>query len=119
MATGHRNPLPKGKLPKIALKQFVPPTEVIVNEHPKLVMEPTIVAPPDAVLPNVNLPNIGDPLAKSVPRRTGRAREVVSETGAAVVSDRAMAPDLVPDRAADSAAEPSVSAAACRSRQCF
>ena len=70
---GDRSPQPaaKGKLPKIAMKQFVPPTEVIRNEHPKLVMEPTIVAPPDAVLPNVNLPNIGDPLAKIGPPSNG------------------------------------------------
>jgi TonB family protein len=70
---GDRSPQPaaKGKLPKIAMKQFVPPTEIIRNEHPKLVMEPTIVAPPDAVLPNVNLPNIGDPLAKIGPPSNG------------------------------------------------
>src|SRR5579859_6412818 len=70
---GDRSPQPqaKGKLPKIAMKQFVPPTEVIRNEHPKLVMEPTIVAPPDSVLPNVNLPNIGDPLAKIGPPSNG------------------------------------------------
>jgi periplasmic protein TonB len=70
---GDRSPMPaaKGKLPKIAMKQFVPPTEVIVNQHPKLTMEPTIVAPPDAVLPNANLPNIGDPLAKLGPPSNG------------------------------------------------
>ncbi len=70
---GNRSPLPeaKGKLPKIAPKQFVPPTEVVLNEHPKLVMEPTIVAPPDTILPNVNLPNIGNPLAKLGPPSNG------------------------------------------------
>ena len=70
---GNHSPQPaaKGKLPKIAMKQFVPPTEVVLNEHPKLVMEPTIVAPPDSVLPNVNMPNIGDPLAKLGPPSNG------------------------------------------------
>jgi len=70
---GNRSPIPeaKGRLPKIALKQFVPPTEVVLNEHPKLTMEPTIVAPPDAVLPNVNLPNIGNPLAALGPPSNG------------------------------------------------
>jgi len=70
---GDRSPQPpaKGKLPKVAMKQFVPPTEVIRNEKPKLTMEMTIVAPPDAVLPNVNLPNIGDPLAKLGPPSNG------------------------------------------------
>ena len=70
---GDRSPIPqaKGQLPKIAEKQFVPPTEVVHNEHPKLVMEPTIVAPPDAAIPNVNMPNIGDPLAKLGPPSNG------------------------------------------------
>src|SRR5215472_17241891 len=38
---GDRSPLPapKGKLPKLADKQFVPPMVVVRNEHPKLVME--------------------------------------------------------------------------------
>jgi TonB family protein len=69
---GDRSPTPaaKGKLPKIALKQFVPPSET-VKEKSKLMMEPTIVAPPDAVLPNANMPNIGDPLAKIGPPSNG------------------------------------------------
>ncbi len=70
---GDRSPTPaaKGRLPKIAMHQFVPPTEIVRNEHPKLTMEPTIVAPPDAILPNANLPNIGDPLAKLGPLSNG------------------------------------------------
>ena len=50
----------KGKLPKIAPKQFVPPT-VHTVENPKLAMNPTIIASTD--LPNIDSPNIGDPLA--------------------------------------------------------
>jgi TonB family protein len=63
---GDRSPTPpsKGKLPRAALKQFTPPTAVIVNQNPKLIMEPTIIAPENAVLPQANLPNYGDPLAK-------------------------------------------------------
>jgi TonB family protein len=57
-------PVTKGQAPKPALKQFTPPT--IVQETPKLAMTPTIVAPPDTVLPQNNLPNWGDPLAKLV-----------------------------------------------------
>jgi protein TonB len=70
---GDHSPTPaaKGRLPKVAMKQFVPPTEVVRNEHPKLPMEMTIVAPPDANLPNVNLPNVGDPLAKLGPLSNG------------------------------------------------
>ncbi|MEJ7605451.1 MAG: hypothetical protein WKF37_04110 [Bryobacteraceae bacterium] len=53
---GDRSPLQasKGKLPKIAPRQFVPPTAVINNPDPKLVLEPTIVVQPNAQLPNVN-----------------------------------------------------------------
>jgi len=70
---GDRSPLPasKGKLPKIAPKQFVPPTAVIRNENPKLVMEPTIIAPPDAPLPQLNANVWGDPLGKIGPPSNG------------------------------------------------
>lgn len=70
---GDRSPLPasKGKLPRIAQRQFVPPTAVIQNMNPKLVMEPTIVAPPDVQLPQVNMNQYGDPLAKLGPASNG------------------------------------------------
>ena len=70
---GDRSPLPaaKGKLPKPSLRQFTPPVEVPQNLHPKLAMEPTIIAPPDVPLPQVNLPNYGDPLAKLGPLSNG------------------------------------------------
>jgi TonB family protein len=63
---GNRSPLPasRGKLPRISDKQFVPPSAVVLNEHPKLVMEPTIIAQPDAKLPQIDSPNYGDPLSK-------------------------------------------------------
>jgi protein TonB len=57
-------PVTKGQPPKPSLKQFTPP--MIVQETPKLAMTPTIIAPPDTVLPQNNLPNWGDPLAKLV-----------------------------------------------------
>jgi protein TonB len=57
-------PASKGRLPKAALKQFTPPLAVIHNTDPKLTMEPAIIAPPDARLPEVNLAQYGDPLAK-------------------------------------------------------
>ena len=70
---GDRSPLPasKGKLPKPQLRQFVPPTAVINNDQPKLAMDPSILAPPDANLPNINLPNYGDPLGKLGPPSNG------------------------------------------------
>lgn len=54
-------PPSKGKLPKVAPKQFVPP-QLQKIEQPKLVMEPTIIAQADT-LPKVNLPMLGDPLS--------------------------------------------------------
>jgi TonB family protein len=54
-------PPSKGKLPKVAPKQFVPP-QLPKVEEPKLVMEPTIIAQAEA-LPNVNMPMLGDPLS--------------------------------------------------------
>jgi periplasmic protein TonB len=70
---GDRSPLPasKGRLPKLAPRQFTPPVAVINNPNPKLVMEPTIVVPPNVALPNVNMPNYGDPLARIGPPSNG------------------------------------------------
>jgi TonB family protein len=63
---GDRSPTPvsKGKLPKLANKQFVPPMISHV-ENPKLVMDPTLIIQPDANIPKVNTDQLGDPLAKS------------------------------------------------------
>ncbi len=57
-------PPSKGRLPRIAPKQFTPPMAVVNNPDPKLVMEPTLIIQPDAQIPQVNMPNLGDPLAK-------------------------------------------------------
>ena len=61
----------KGRLPKIAPRQFTPPAAVINNPNPKLVMDPTILAPPDVAMPNVNMSQYGDPLAKLGPASNG------------------------------------------------
>jgi protein TonB len=51
-----------GKLPRAAEKQFVPPDpEPPKNPDPKLIVEPTVVAPQLAQLPQINLLNLGDP----------------------------------------------------------
>jgi TonB family protein len=70
---GDRSPVPasKGRLPKPALRQFTPPVAVVVNQNPKLTMEATIIAPPDVVLPQVNMAQYGDPLAKLGPPSNG------------------------------------------------
>jgi TonB family protein len=64
---GDRSALPAsfGKLPKAALKQFTPPVAVYNNDNPKLAMEPSILAPPDTVLPQVNSDHYGDPFSHS------------------------------------------------------
>lgn len=57
----------KGHLPKVAPEQFTPPTVEIRNDHPKLAMEPTVVAPPNVKLPdNPNMPNLGNPMSARV-----------------------------------------------------
>jgi len=70
---GDRSPLPaaKGRLPKISPRQFTPPVQVYNNLNPKLPMEPTIIAPPDVNMPNVNMSQYGDPLAKIGPPSNG------------------------------------------------
>jgi periplasmic protein TonB len=70
---GDRSPLPasKGRLPKQSLRQFTPPMAVVNNPNPRLVMEPSIIVPPDVQLPNNNLPNYGDPLGKLGPLSNG------------------------------------------------
>jgi len=70
---GDRSPLPasKGRLPKPSLRQFTPPMAVVNNPNPRLTMEPSIIAPPDVNLPNVNMAQYGDPLAKMGPPSNG------------------------------------------------
>jgi TonB family protein len=70
---GDRSPLPasKGRMPKAALKQFTPPMAVVNNPNPKLTIDPSLIIPPDVPLPQVNLPNYGDPLAKIGPLSNG------------------------------------------------
>lgn len=89
---GDRSPLPasKGRLPKIAPRQFTPPMAVVNNPNPKLVMEPTIVIPPNVQLPNVNMMQYGDPLAKIGPpsNGTGSGGGIGSGSGGGVGSGK-------------------------------
>lgn len=59
-------PTSKGRLPKFQYTQFTPPQAKIVNLNPKLAMDPSLLGPPDLKVMNNNMPNFGDPLAKSV-----------------------------------------------------
>ncbi len=70
---GDHSPLPasKGRLPKPSLKQFTPPAAVVNNPNPLLAMEPSLIIPPDVALPQVNMAQYGDPLAKIGPPSNG------------------------------------------------
>jgi TonB family protein len=70
---GNRSPLPasKGRLPRVAPRQFTPPSAEVLNPNPKLIMEPTIVVPPDVNLPNVNMAQFGNPLGRVGPPSSG------------------------------------------------
>lgn len=71
---GNRNPLPasKGKLPKLAPRQFTPPSAEVLNQNPKLAMDPSIVVPPEVKLPDCpTCANYGDPLGKIGPPSNG------------------------------------------------
>jgi TonB family protein len=70
---GDRSPLKasQGKLPRVAPRQFTPPTAVITNQNPKLMVEPTIVVQPNAQLPNIASVNFGDPRGVAGPPSNG------------------------------------------------
>jgi len=61
----------KGKLPRVAPKQFTPPMAVVNNPYPKLVMEPTIMVQPNVPLPQVNMAVLGNPLGAIGPPSNG------------------------------------------------
>jgi len=58
---------PKGKLPKLAMQQIVPPQIVVRNEQPKLVAQPTVVVPPQLHIAENRMPTLGDPSAIPLP----------------------------------------------------
>jgi periplasmic protein TonB len=66
---GDRDPLPapKGVLPKPALQQITPPAIVVRNQHPKLAVAPTVVAPPQVQVVENHMPNLGVPAAAVLP----------------------------------------------------
>lgn len=78
----------KGTLPKQAREQFTPPVVVVRNEHPKLPVEPTVVAPQVMM---TNMSNIGDPLSKIMgppSNGTGSGGGIGSGSGGGIGSGR-------------------------------
>jgi periplasmic protein TonB len=51
-----------GRAPRFSSEQSTPPAVVVRNERPKLQEEPTVVGPPDVVLPQS--PQAGDPMSR-------------------------------------------------------
>jgi protein TonB len=78
---------PRGELPRVAKQQITPPQIVLRNEHPKLAVEPTVVAPPQVRMA-VNAPNLGNPAAPVLPsiasNGIGSAGGIGSGTGGGV-----------------------------------
>jgi TonB family protein len=66
---GDHDPLPppKGRLPKPAMQQIVPPQIVVRNQKPKLTAEPTVVVPPQVQLAANHMPNLGVAAAAPMP----------------------------------------------------
>ena len=64
-------PASLGRLPRSSDRQLTPPVPKVVNLNPILSVEPTIVAPPLAQLPTVNLPFYGDPFGVPGPPSSG------------------------------------------------
>jgi periplasmic protein TonB len=58
---------PQGRLPKVSMQQITPPALVVRNEHPKLAIEPTVVAPPKVQIAVASAPHLGDPAAPAMP----------------------------------------------------
>jgi periplasmic protein TonB len=54
----------KGSPPKFAPEQFTPPMVVVRNQNPKLTIDPTVIGPPQIVLPQTG--QVGDPLSNIV-----------------------------------------------------
>lgn len=59
----------KGSPPKFAREQFTPPMVVVRNPDPKLAVPPTVVGPPQIVLPSLG--QMGDPLGVVGPPSSG------------------------------------------------
>jgi TonB family protein len=65
-------PASLGRIARPAPRQFVPPAVETVNLHPALAIEPTIVAPADVVIPNLDMARYGLPNGVPGPPSGGR-----------------------------------------------
>lgn len=74
--SGDRSLLPasKGRLPRIAPRQFTPPAAILHSTEPKLPIEPTLVMSADVRLPQVDVLALGDPWGKNGPPSNGTGK---------------------------------------------
>src|SRR5579871_2875949 len=68
---GDPTPASKGPLPRVALRQFTPPTAVIRNYHPELAVEPTLIGTPPQILTSMPSLAYGDPKGVNGPPSNG------------------------------------------------
>jgi protein TonB len=61
----------RGRLPKLARRQFAPPSATPHEVHAVLTIEPALVAPPDVHLLQPALLRIGDPFGRDGPASSG------------------------------------------------
>jgi len=66
-------PASKGRLPKFSWTQIARPL-VKPPAHPEIAVTPTVLGNPAIVMPNINAPNWGDPLGKTVNDSLGQGR---------------------------------------------
>jgi len=66
-------PAAKGRLPKFSWTQIARPM-VKPPAHPEIAVTPTVLGNPAIVMPNINAPNWGDPLGKTVSDSLGQGR---------------------------------------------
>lgn len=63
-----------GNLPRRATRQFVVPMVQPLNPNPVISMEPTIIANPEIVVPQLNLAQLGDPHGVAGPPSNGSGK---------------------------------------------
>jgi len=64
-------PASRGRLPKFAPRQFVPPSARPPEVQAVLIMEPTLIGPPNVKPPELDLARLGDPLGRDGPASNG------------------------------------------------
>src|SRR5438093_605362 len=97
---GRREPTPPslGKIPRAADKQLAPPDpEPTKSVDPALIVEPSVIAPQFASLPQLNLLNIGDPDGVPGPPSSGpgNGNGIGTDAGHGIGEDRG--PGLGPE----------------------